>query len=103
MSTKTSRLQNHLSWVLDQAHDLAVAHVRSQATALLLKHGNLTAFCLAMGTVCFYTKRGPLDPKPYTKELIDFVDDLDRDLHLTGAAVKLTKNPDGSVTFTDTW
>ncbi len=88
--------------VLDQANDIAYAAVKREALAILQKHPQLTGFCMAMGTACFYDQNGPQDPKHYTKTLLNFIDEFDGELKLTGQPLRF-KRVGAKIEFMTNW
>lgn len=88
--------------LLRAAHALAYAEVKERATDIMQKHSNLTAFCMAMGTACFYDKTGPIEERHYTKALLAFIDEYDYALKLTGSPLQLHRDG-GRIVFKTDW
>jgi len=83
--------RKHIEALLDAAAELAVEEVERLARDVMRKHKRCASFCMAMGTACFYDKHGtPIDDETkYLKAFDDFVNEFDRELHITGAPMKI--------------
>jgi hypothetical protein len=102
MNSRT--VSRRIDKLLDQAQTLAFEEVCRQALRIMEKHKNLTHFCMAMGSVCFYDKNGPHDGvRSYTKRLHRFIDSVDRHLYITGMPVRMERMPDGSIAVVTDW
>lgn len=77
--------------LLDAAAIVAVEEVERLARDVMKKHPRCASFCMGMGTACFYEKDGtPIGDEPkYIVAFDDFVNEFDRELHITGTPMKI--------------
>ena len=77
--------------LLDAAATRAVEEVERRARLIMQKHPRCASFCMAMGVASFYEKDGtPIDDDPkYIVAFDDFVNEFDRELHITGTPMKI--------------
>ncbi len=77
--------------LLVEAHSIAITEVERRARNILRKHGRCASFCMAMGTVSFYDRKGfPLypDEPQYLLPLLNFIREFDSELKMTGTPLR---------------
>lgn len=92
----TKDIRASLDRALSLHHALAMEELERLATKILLSKNATRSFCMAMGEAFFMNKEGEpmwFSDHKYLHPVGDLIDELNRDLNLTGTPLKLTIDP----------
>ena len=76
--------------LMEQASNLAIKLIESEARKILKQHPNLDTFIMAMGSAFFNDNNGPVYELKYLNKFEEMVNDLNNDLNICGYPMMFT-------------
>lgn len=75
--------------LLEAAYEIAIKEVERRVRYALARHKGWT-FCMGMGSSCFHGPKGEVEyDRRWMQPTIAFINEYDRDLHISGYPMKI--------------